>query len=236
MNTNNLLKAGLLIALVSTLSARSNPFVPTQTYIEEKESLVDPGEIIEPYNPSDRGRTIKIMPQEEPIQEIVVKKEPVIIEEVPAVVEPKLVLAIKETKKIEEIIFKEVSHDCNTSKVAVVPKEIKIYKYNLLDFVNIDITDDTMNIETDYKLKQQFILENENKIVFDFIGKKNFYTKRETLSSHEDFKKIVIGAHPENKYFRVVIQTQLDLKEYKINIDENELITVNKIVKEKVSK
>ncbi len=213
MNTNNLLKAGLLIALVSTLSARSNPFVPTQTYIEEKESLVDPGEIIEPYNPNDKGRTIKIMPEEEikPIEKI----EPIVEE-------------IKPIEKIEEIVFKEVIEDNNTSCVTAAPKEIKIYKYNLIDFVNIDITEDIMNIQTKYKLKKQFVLEDEKKMVFDFTSKKSFYTKRETLSTHKDFKKITIGAHPENKYFRVVIQVPDNLIEYETHVDENGSITISK--------
>ncbi len=230
MYMSNLVKAGLLIALVSTLSARSNPFVPTQTYIEERESLVDPGEIIEPYNPNDRGRIVKIMSQEDPVQETTTKIEPIVIER--KIVEAKPVVILEETKKIEEIIFKEAAEDNNISKTAVAPKEIKIYKYHLLDFVNIDITEDVMNIETKFKLKKQFVLKDEKKIVFDFIGKKRFYTKRETLSSHEDFKKIIIGAHPENRYFRVVIQTPTDLKEYKTNIDEDGLISIRKISKD----
>ncbi len=195
MYINNLAKASLLIVLVSTLSARSNPFVPTQTYLEEKEALINP--IIE-------DRMIDIVLEEEPKEEI---------------------------KKLEEIIIKE-PEESNITKTTVIHERIKIYKYNLLDFVNIDITNDTMNIGTEFELKKQFILEEENKIVFDFVGKKRFYTKRETLSSHKDFKKIVIGAHPENKYFRVVIQTQENVKDYEININEEGLVTIYKIAKD----
>ena len=88
-----------------------------------------------------------------------------------------------------------------------------------------------MSIATKYKLKNHFILKDENKIVFDYVGKKRFYTKREVLSSHKDFKKIIIGAHPEDYYFRIVIQTQNNVIKYKTTIDKS-LVTIIKSTKQ----
>ena len=125
-------------------------------------------------------------------------------------------------KNLEEIIVK---------KTVANSKKIKTYKYNLLSFVKINIKNDIMNISTKYKLKKHFTIKEENKLVFDYIGKKRFYTKRETLSSHKDFNKIIIGAHPRSCYFRVVIQTKSKVSNYKVHINKKGLITIKRIRK-----
>ena len=193
----------LSIIFTSTLNARLNPFIPTKTYLEEKDALLN-------------------------VSPTVKKEEPII--KVKEIETTKAIVPIKVKKPVEEIILKEplklVVKDKNITKIVLKPREVKTYKYNLLPFVDIHITDDIMNLHTKYKLKKHFILKDENKLVFDYVGKKRFYTKRETLSSHNDFKKIIIGAHPENYYFRVVIQTQEDVSKYKVTI--NGLITIVK--------
>jgi hypothetical protein len=137
----------------------------------------------------------------------------------------------KVKKAVEEIIVtlpKIKQDDLNGTQKNVKPVEIKTYKYNLLPFVKIDIKNDIMNISTKYKLKKFFIVKKENKLVFDYIGKKRFYTKRETLSSHKDFNKIIIGAHPDRYYFRVVIQTKGKATDAKVNIDKKtNLVTIS---------
>jgi hypothetical protein len=192
-----------LVLLSSLLDARVNPFEATTTYNEEKASL------IKALEKSKIKRTIELELKTKSIPKPIAKLKPI--------VKVKKVKMIK--KPVEEIIFKEPIS---------IKKEIKTYKYNLLSFIKIDITDDIMNISTRYKITNWFILKDENKIVFDFVGKKRFYTKRETLSSHKDFKKIIIGAHPENDYFRVVIQTQQITPNYKIKFDNQGLITIFK--------
>ena len=133
-------------------------------------------------------------------------------------------------------VIKKPLEEIKITKVVPVkkdekPKEIKVYKYNLLSFVNINITDDIMNIKTKYKLIKNFVFKQENKLVFDFAAKKRFYTKRETLSSHKDFKKIIIGAHPEYKYFRVVIVPKYKASNYKIIKKKDGLITIKRAKK-----
>ncbi len=212
----------LLMLFVSSLEARLNPFEPTKTYLEEKEVLLNtPVEIKQ--EPIVKKKKIEIP------KDIIKKVEPIVVKK------EDITPPVKEKKPAEEIILKEpikiVVADLNTTKVVVKPREIKTYKYNLLSFVDMHITDDIMNIQTKYKLKQHFTLVEENKLVFDYIGKKRFYTKRETLSSHKDFKKIIIGAHPEDYYFRIVIQTQEKVSKYKVTISKNGLVTIVKTIR-----
>ncbi len=211
MIRNTLYIVSLSLLLVSSLSGRENPFVPTQEYLDEQTALMQPvvqsEEILPIENVDDGNRTVKIFHPKIKIKEEVKAKE----------IAP---------KPLEEIVVKKI---IPVKKKA--PKEIKTYKYNLLSFVKINIASDIMSIKTKYKLKKYFIFKQENKLVFDFVGKKRFYTKRETLSSHKDFERIIIGAHPEDYYFRVVIVPEYNASEYKIIIDKNRLITIKRMRK-----
>jgi hypothetical protein len=189
--------------------ARDNPFEPTQVYINEKKILLD--ELNKKNTP--KIKKLKVI-KKDIIKPRVVKEE-----------------VIKQEREI--IILKPVQlivYDTSSNKKLKKTKEIKTYKYNLLPFVDIHITDDIMSIATKYKLKNYFILKSENRLIFDYFGKKRFYTKREILSSHKDFKKITIGAHPEDYYFRIVIQAQDSVFKYKATIDKG-LATIIKTAK-----
>jgi len=125
-----------------------------------------------------------------------------------------MILNHLEEKKLEDI--------ANNSK------KIKNYQYNLLSFIDIRIIKDTMKISTKYKLKNKFIIEKSNKIVFDYICRKKFNTHRNTLSTHKDFKKITIGSHPKEHYFRVVIQTNKNVFNYMVDIYQNGTVAITK--------
>ncbi len=190
----------VFILSTSTLNARLNPFAVTPEYSEAKQDLID-----NPQVNNDGNRTIQITSEDTP--NTTQQTQPVV-----------------ETimKPLEEIVLTPAKID--DTKII----QHKEYKYNLLSFVKINIINNILNIKTKYKLKKAFILEEENKIVFDFDGKMNFYTKRQVLSSHEDFEKIAIGAHPEDDFFRVVIQTKPCVCDYDVKKDK--LISIQKMV------
>ena len=187
----------------TSLHARVNPFEPTQTFIEEKEALILSLAQVETVVKKEAEDANKTI-------------------EIASVVDKKLEKKPEVMKPIEEIII---------IKSKIKPEVIKTYKYNLLSFVDLKIRKDIMSLSTKYKLKKYFKIKEENKLVFDFIAKKRFFTQRETISTHKDFKKIVIGAHPEKKYFRVVIQTKEKLSKYNVNIDKNGKVTIKYRVK-----
>jgi hypothetical protein len=253
MNINNFIKFALLIIFINTLSARDNPFVPTKEYLAKINSKEKPKEIVKPTNPINVQKIPKIVVKPEEVIAVVKDQEEekiqtneviakVIkpVEPVKPVQEPKLTInnndifaqkikALEDkTAKMEEIILNQPKNTTNKNSTKQPQKISKTYKYHLLDFVKIDITNDVLHIKTKYKLKEQFVLEDENKIVCDFVSYKKFYTKRESVSSHQDFAKIAIGAHPESHFFRVVIKTSKNLKNYNIKISDNGTININK--------
>ena len=208
MIKNTLITLSTLTLLVSSVDARDNPFEATQTYKEQK------------------TRTIPILGHDEeksivPEQKKIIEKEIVETKAAEPIIKKELVAKKINKKPLEEIVFKD----------PIKPIEIKTYKYNLLSFVDMHITGDIMNISTVYKLKKYFILKEENKLVFDFVAKHNFYTQREVVSTHQDFEKITIGAHPKKSFFRVVIKVTNKLSNYKVDIDKKGLITIECIRK-----
>ena len=201
----------ILMFLEISLISRENPFEPTKTYLEEKKELK-----LALEKENNKTKAIKSIMK----QEIVSKKPTMTKQEI--VSKPVTISTIKQItiKPMEEIIVQK-------------PKKTKIYKYHLLPFVDIHIINNIMSISTKYKLKKFFLLEEENKLVFDYVGKNRFYTKREILSSHKDFNKVIIGAHPEDYYFRVVIQTKEKVEKYKVEInkEKDKTITIQKKIK-----
>jgi hypothetical protein len=206
-----LITISMLMFLKISLISRENPFEPTKTYLEEKKELK-----LALEKENNKTKAIKSIMK----QEIVSKKPTMTKQEI--VSKPVTISTIKQItiKLMEEIIVQK-------------QKKTKIYKYHLLPFVDIHITNNIMSISTKYKLKKFFLLEEENKLVFDYVGKNRFYTKREILSSHKDFNKVIIGAHPEDYYFRVVIQTKEKVEKYKVEInkEKDKTITIQKKIK-----
>ena len=101
------------------------------------------------------------------------------------------------------------------------------YNYKILPFITINTNIDSIKIDIKqkYKLINQDIDISNKKLVFDFKGKTNFYTKRKTLC-HKYFKSFAIGSHNKKNYFRIVIELNDDVMRYedKINTKNNSVV------------
>ncbi len=136
---------------------------------------------------------------------------------------------------VEKIIPIE---EVNESEPIVVKKELQVqdgcnesYVYNLLPFILVSTSKDSfmVKIKDKYKLINQDINIQDKKLVFDFKGKTNFYTKREKLC-HKYFKSFAIGCHRDKNYFRVVLDLKEDVLKYQDKIDnENNTIVIEYI-------
>ena len=67
-------------------------------------------------------------------------------------------------------------------------------------------------------------IEKDNKIVLDYHAKIFFLTKKQT-SDTEYFKRVIVGNHMKEKYFRVVIVLKHNPNKYKVTYTDN-LVTI----------
>ena len=215
---NNLFIVSLIVLLASTTSsARLNPFEPTKTYSEEKDALNKNKPLIQKSIDND-GKTLKITPH----------KQQTIVTSSPAE-------AVKELVKNEEVKKKDGATKIlgknmpPMDEVVIEDKEVK-NTIKPLPFVELVEKGKTLSIKTKYKLKKKFVIKSENKLVFDFKGKFNFYTKRNILKDNQDFKNVTIGNHPKYSFFRVVVETKDKVSNYKVNINKQGLITISKLI------
>jgi len=200
------------VILSVDLFARMNPFEATDTFMEKKEQLIKEQEaeknrletmVMEPK--ISENIIIKEIEDKKVIEEIVVKKE--IIEE-----------------KVPEVKVKKQSPN-PLNKVMIEDEEFAI-----LPFVNIYTVQNTLMIEVDkkYNLIHQEVLEKQKKFLFDFQGKKSFYTVRKNIKN-KNYKSLAVGTHLKEKYFRVVIDFPFDTSMYRKSIDtKNGIIAIQR--------
>ena len=130
------------------------------------------------------------------------------------------ILEIKENKKNEEnkVIYVKPRTDIEENINLNMQKKI------LIDFIHINYNNDKLTIHTKDIILKKFTLEKENKLVIDYKAKKNFYTKREFLDS-QNFKKITLGNHKKENFYRVVILLSKKPSNYKVQY-KDKILTI----------
>ena len=96
----------------------------------------------------------------------------------------------------------------------------------ILPFLKLEFNDEELSIHTEYKVSKKFSLDKGNKLIIDYKAKLNFYTKREDLKS-KNFKRVTIGNHKNNGFFRVVVELNSKPSNFKVNY-KNNLISIIK--------
>lgn len=139
-------------------------------------------------------------------------------------------------KKTQDIVKEELSKTQNlepTQVVYVKPRadvseDDALVAKKLLPFVKIEFNDNKLIINTDdYKVSKKFSIIRENKIVIDYKAKVNFNSLKEDIDS-KNFKKIAIGNHKGEGFFRVAIELIDKPSKYDVSYKDN-LITISKI-------
>jgi hypothetical protein len=186
-----------ILILSSIVLGRENPFEPTQTFLDQKQQLLIKQQSFEYQS------TIKEIQQEDDTVEY--QSEPV---------EAVSVQNAPETLNEEASQF-TLKEGCKES-----------YSFRLTDFINIEVKTDRLLIQVDprHPLVNQDIHKDIQKFVFDFHGKKSFYTKRENICSNY-FENISVGSHEKKGFFRIVLKTTLHIDNYIESID-----TANNII------
>lgn len=193
--------------LAINLSARMNPFEPTDTFHEQqKEYELKQKQEEQKQLELEKQRKLELLAQqeaEEKAEQLRLQQEQEAQLEKQRKLEAEKAAQIKVVAKKEEV---------------VVPKD----SYKILPFVNIKVSDEGLEVFIDkrYKLVNQDILEDQKKFLFDFRATESFYTVRKVLDS-KDFKSFAVGTHMEKNFFRVVVELNDSVSKYKEHINSN---------------
>ena len=211
-----------LLILVSQVDARENPFVPTKTFQDEMQRMIeiDPNqEFMEnkdfQYEYSSQKHKSK-RPKAKTAAQI--KAE---MNAKNAKREKALALKMEALKKAKEEIKKNPLIYVKLRDDIVIDEKIDV-----LPFIDIEYTNSELKIHSKYKVFKKFYLEKGNKLILDFRADTSFYTKHYVLESNA-FKKFSVGNHKEDRFFRVVVLLNDSNNKYNVTYDENMvLITI----------
>ncbi|MFY9074509.1 AMIN domain-containing protein [Malaciobacter mytili] len=228
-------KISLFIALLilsSNLSARENPFEPTQTYNEEvarlmeiDESYPDEFDNQEKYYIKEIQDNMKANSINKDTKASNEKKEPEVLteEKVKKLITQAQQKTVSETKKI----VKELKELKPEEIIYVKPRTDVSYEKEILPFLKLEYTNEKLQLQSKYKVFKKFTLPNKNKMILDFYANENFYTIREDLNS-TNFTKITVGNHKKDKFFRVVVELSDTPLNYEVTYDDNQ-VTIYKL-------
>ncbi|MDY0052908.1 MAG: AMIN domain-containing protein [Aliarcobacter sp.] len=243
----------LTIILSINLNARENPFAVTNAYEEESARILQLNESPKTLEEAQEALYIKEMQEKmskvsdlnankNKVEDAVKKIIPIIKESpTPKTYSKKEVDSIiKKTKsqteqKTKEIVKKELSktQDVEPTQVVYVKprpdviEDDELVSKKLLSFLKIEFNDNKLIIHADHKVSKKFSITRENKIIIDYKAKINFLTKRDDIDSR-NYKKITIGNHKNEGYYRVAIELIDKPSKYDVKY-ENDLITISKI-------
>ena len=243
----------LTIILSTNLSARENPFAVTDAYEEASARILEIDETPKTLEAAQEAQYIKEMQEKmskvtsldankNKVEEKINKIAPLVKENpAPKSYSKKEVDSmIQKTKsqteqKTKEIVKKELSKTQAvepTQVVYVKPRadvinDDELISKKLLSFLKIDFNDNKLIIHTDYEVSKKFSIIRENKIIIDYKAEINFLTKKDDIDSR-NYKKITIGNHKKEGYFRVAIELIDKPSKYDVKY-ENNLITISKI-------
>ena len=243
----------LTIILSTNLSARENPFAVTDAYEEASARILEIDETPKTLEAAQEAQYIKEMQEKmskvasldankNKVEEKINKIAPLVKENpAPKSYSKKEVDSmIQKTKsqteqKTKEIVKKELSKTQAvepTQVVYVKPRadvinDDELVSKKLLSFLKIDFNDNKLIIHTDYEVSKKFSIIRENKIIIDYKAEINFLTKKDDIDSR-NYKKITIGNHKKEGYFRVAIELIDKPSKYDVKY-ENNLITISKI-------
>ena len=226
----------LVFILACSLEARENPFAPTNAYEEEAARIIE-------MNEADESYAAEYQQEQSYVKEVYEKMnapepEPVVEKKMPA---PKPVLTEEKVKKLIQKAQKETVAETKKIVTKVIkqePQEVKqvvyvkprldvVHEKELLPFLKIEFDNDKIDILSKYKVNKKLTLPGQKKIILDFTAVENFYTKRTILES-TNFKKITLGNHKKNKFFRVVVELAEMPENYEVTY-EDEKVTIVKM-------
>ena len=241
------MKTLFLFALTSiltlSLNARENPFEMTDAYEEEIGKIVDMNESAvkksmeeAPYIKEMQEKMSNIPTSENkykvehPIKTPSADEKSYSKKEVDSIIQK---TQKQNEEKTKELVKKEVQKTAEPTQVVYVKPRADVTEgdalltKNMLPFIKFEFNDNKLIIHTEHKVTKKFSVPAENKLIIDFDAKIEFNTKTDTLES-KSFKKVAIGNHKGEGFFRVAIE--LIDKPSKFDVDyKDNIVTITKL-------
>ena len=239
MRTLSLLTLSIVLSV--SLCARENPFEMTNLFEEETGKILESNGA--PMSP-DALQETQFIQQAQQEMNGASKKNDV---KIPSSSDKSVEKAyskqdvdslIQKTKsqteeKTKEIIKKELSKTKSTEPEQVVfvkPRadvEEDMLSKKILPFLNLEYNNNKLIINTTHKVSKKFSVDKENKLIIDYKANENFTTKSADLNN-ANFKKVVIGNHTKENFFRIAIELTEKPSKYNVEYKDN-LIIISKI-------
>jgi hypothetical protein len=188
----------LLVFISSILFSRDNPFVPTQTFVDEKESILET-KLTPTIAPNTNIKKKQISNQ----FNINTEKDIMISANKIKTRKPKVISKpIKSNKNIENILQKSVNSD-NINEEIISNNETLINHIKPFPYIEVFEYKNSIVIKSQYKIIKKFMLYKPYKIAIDF--KANVPEQSKVVRLKSLFDKFVFGNHPKSGFFRIVM-------------------------------
>ena len=233
----------LTIILALNLNARENPFEATDSFEEEldKSTVLDEKAIKRsmeeaPYikemqekmsnipTANDNKNKVENVNKSLPVEEKSYSKK-----EVDSLIQK----TQKQTEeKAKELVKKEVQKTTEPTQVVYVKPRTDIAEdetlltKNILPFIKLEFNDNKLIVNTSHKVLKKFSVPAENKLIIDYDAKIEFNTKIDNLES-KNFKKVAVGNHKKEGYFRIAIELIDKPSKFDVNY-KDEIITITR--------
>lgn len=234
----------LTLTLTISLNARENPFAMTDIFEEETGKIVDSNEnltspeavqeaqyieeaqknISENLNKNivdDKNKETTSTTSQKPDLKTYSKQE----------VDSLIQKTKSQTEqKTKEIVKKELSNTKTEPEQVVyvkprsdVVEDDALVLKKLLPFLSVEFNDNKLVIKTIDKVSKKFSVDKENKIIIDYKAKVEFNTKKDDLNS-KNFKRVTLGNHKVEGYYRVAIELLSKPSNYKVSYENEEIV------------
>ena len=234
----------LTVILALNLNARENPFETTDSFEEElekaavldekaiKKSMEEAPYIKEmqekmsniPTANDNKNKVENVVNKPLPAEEKSYSKK-----EVDSLIQK----TQKQTEeKAKELVKKEVQKTTEPTQVVYVKPRTDIAEdetlltKTILPFIKLEFNDNKLIVNTSHKVLKKFSVPAENKLIIDYDAKIEFNTKIDNLES-KNFKKVAVGNHKKEGYFRIAIELIDKPSKFDVNY-KDEIITITR--------
>jgi hypothetical protein len=190
-----------LSLIVVALIARDNPFVPTQTFVHEKQSILE-----------NTSKTKNIQNKNNFTNSPTTNND--ILSN-----DTSQTLGSDDSRQSEyNMPVNRDNENFNTTDI----DDILVKESQPLPFLNIKEYEKSIVISSKHKIIKKFMILNPYKIAIDFKGK--VIPNSRTIKLNSLFSKLVYGNHPQKGYYRIVLYSNIDPRKYKRIYTDNTIV------------